>query len=59
MWHISVRRSMPEAEYHRQPVEQEISRGGVQRAGASALPSTHGRGGPAREMAHLHVSGRL
>lgn len=50
---------MPEAEYHRQPVEQEISRGGVQRAGASALPGTHGRGGRTREMAYLHVSGRL
>jgi len=50
---------MPEAEYHRQSVEQEISRGGIQRTSASALPSAHSRGGSTREMAHLHISGRF
>jgi len=50
---------MPEAKHHRQPVEQEISRGRFQRASARALRSAHSRGGRARAMAHINISRRL
>lgn len=56
---LFVRRSLPETKHHGQSVEQKVTRGGLQRTNARLVPGTDRRTGPARTLAHVHVSSGL